>query len=129
MIAVAEKNISLMKYIGKPYSKYNCLDLVKEFYLDHYDIVIKDYFEGPIPDPGGVEAIIISNKGEFIQTKKPSYGDIVVISLYGVECHIGVVVHNGSFLHSTKNIGSNMDRLSRYSKLIAGYYRHKGRND
>lgn len=123
--------ISLMKYIGKRYEDYNCFDLVKEFYLDHFKLELSNYFESgqPIPDPDGVASLIISNKGDFVQTKKPRFGDIVVISLYGVECHIGVVVHNGCFLHSIKNAGSCMDRLDRYKKVIAGYYRHKGRND
>lgn len=127
--SIPQKKISLMKYIGKPYEKYHCLDLVKEFYLDHFNIVLKEYFEGPVPDATGVESIIISNKGDFIQTKKPRFGDIVIIKIKGLECHIGVVAHNGTFLHSTKVIGSNMDRLERYKHVIAGFYRHRDRND
>ena len=117
----------MKKYIGKPYEKYNCFDLVKEFYLDNFSLVLMDYFEGPVvPDRKQVECLIVTNKGDFIEvTGNPQFGDIVSIKLYGLECHIGVCLGNGKFLHSTRNIGSNMDTLSRYSKMIAGYYRHQ----
>lgn len=117
----------MKKYIGKPYEKYNCLDLVKEFYKDNFDIKLSNYFEGPqVPSSEEVEALIISNKGSFCTVLgEPEFGDIVSIKLYGIECHIGVCLGDGKFLHSTKKIGSNMDTLSRYSSMIAGYYRHK----
>lgn len=120
------KGIALLKYIGRPYEKYNCFDLVKEFYADNFGLELKNYFEGPVPTPKEVETLIVTNKGEFLKVEgKPMFGDIVVIKLYGLECHIGVCIDASRFLHSAKKIGSNMDRLERYSKMIAGYYRHK----
>lgn len=127
-IATTKKSnvISLMKYIGRRYEEYNCFDLVKEFYKDHYDLDLRNYYDREgIPDRDGVASLIVSNKGDFIQTKKPEFGDVVIIKLHGIECHIGVVAHGGTFLHSTKAYGSCLDRLARYEKLIAGYYRHK----
>jgi len=74
-----------------------------------------------------VASLIKTNVGDFVEVapKDIKFGDLVVIRLYGIECHIGVVVSGGLFLHSARNIGSNMDRLERYSKMIAGYYRHR----
>lgn len=122
--------IDYRKYIGRPYEKYNCLDVVKEFYMDHFGIKVSDYYEGNTPDREQVETLIISNKGDFVCVRPPPIvGDIVVIMLFGIECHIGVCVGNGQFIHSTKTIGSNMEKLSRYEKLISGYYRHRNKND
>ncbi len=119
-------DIKLLKYIGKPYEKYNCFDLVKEFYRDYYGLDIKNYFEGDVPGRREIESLIITNKGDFIPvTGKPQFGDIVVIRLYGVECHIGVCVNTSQFLHSARGKGSCMDRLERYSKMIAGFFRHR----
>lgn len=119
-------DIRLFKYIGKPYDKYNCFDLVKEFYFDYYGLDLKNYFEGPVPDRKEVESLIVSNKGDFVKIEgKPQFGDVVVIRLYGFECHIGVCINASQFLHSAKGIGSNIDRLERYSKMIAGFYRHR----
>ncbi len=116
----------LKKYIGRPYEKYNCLDLVKEFYKDFFNLEIKNYYEGPIPGRGEVQSLINTNRGDFVRVDgPPKFGDLVVIKVFGLECHLGVVVEGTKFLHSAEKIGSNIDRLERYSKLIAGYYRHR----
>jgi hypothetical protein len=123
-----KSDISLLKYIGRPYEKYNCFDLAKEFYMDFFKIDIKHYFEGDEKDVNKLEVqtLIVSNKGDFVRVEgKPQFGDIVVVKLYGFECHIGVCVNSSQFLHSAKKIGSSMDRLERYSRMIAGFYRHK----
>jgi hypothetical protein len=120
----------LKKYIGRAYESYNCLDLVKEFYLDFFGLEVKNYFEGAVPSRSEVSCLINTNRGDFVEVKNIKdiqFGDIVVIRLYGIECHLGVVIHGTKFLHSAKNIGSNMDRLERYARLIAGYYRHRDR--
>lgn len=121
--------LNFRKYIGRDYESYNCFDLVKEFYMDHFNLSLKDYFAGPVPPREEVPSLIVSNKGHFIQVEKPKFGDIVVIKLYGIESHVGVVIDSSHFLHSARKIGSNMDRLERYSKMIGGYYRHKELND
>lgn len=120
--------IQLRKYIGRDYATYNCFDLVKEFYKDQFQLDLKEYFEGDVPERKEVESLIISNKGKFISVSdKPVFGDIVVIKFYGVECHIGVVIGGGKFLHSARGIGSLLDKLDRYSNMIAGYFRHRER--
>lgn len=120
--------MNLSKYIGRNYNTYNCLDLVKEFYADQYGLAIKNYFEGDVvPERKEIECLVITNKGEFQEVKNPEFGDIVVIKLYGYSSHIGVYIGNGQFLHSTKAAGSCIGTVSRYSKMIEGYYRHQER--
>ena len=121
--------IDLIKYIGHPYESYDCLKLVQEFYKDHYDVTVKNYFEGDVPDRREVNSLIVSNKGDFARVDKPQFGDIVVISLYGLECHIGVCTSKGLFLHSVRGAGSLQDKLSRYEKMITGFYRLRDAND
>lgn len=116
----------LRKYLGRSYETYNCLDLVKEFYKDFFNLEVKNYYEGSVPDRRQVESLIITNRGDFQKVEgPPKFGDLVVIKLYGIECHLGVVIKGTKFIHSAKNIGSNIDRLERYHKIIAGYYRHR----
>lgn len=119
-------NIDLKKYIGRNYEEYDCLDLVKEFYKDHFGLEIENFYEGAKPTPEEIGVLVKTNKGEFVKVDgKPQFGDIVVIKLYGIACHLGVIVEGTKFLHSAKNIGSNIDRIERYSRLIEGYYRHR----
>lgn len=119
--------MDLSKYIGREYEKYNCLDLVKEFYSDQFNLCIKNYFEGDVvPDRKEIDCLIKTNKGEFTEiVAMPKFGDIVVINLYGYASHLGVYVGNGQFLHSLKRVGSCLDNISRYSKMIEGFYRHQ----
>ncbi len=123
--------IKLRKYIGRSYEDYNCFDLVKDFYRDQFNLDLQHYFEGgQVPDRKDVASLIVTNKGDFIKVEGiPRFGDLVIIRLYGIECHIGVVIEGGKFLHSARGIGSMIDRLERYNKMIAGYYRHRGRDD
>lgn len=120
-------DVDLRKYIGRPYEKFDCFDLVKEFYQDFFNLSLRHYFDGTDkPSPKEAQSLIVSNKGDFIPVNgKHQFGDLAVIRLYGLECHIGVIISGTTFLHSAKNIGSNIDRLERYSRLIAGVYRHR----
>lgn len=116
----------LIDYIGKPYETYNCFDLVRDFYKDQFDIDLSNYYDGGVVPPRKeVETLIVSNKGDFVKVDEPEFGDVVVIALYGLECHIGVCVGGGNFLHSRRGTGSTMEKLERYAKMNAGYYRHK----
>jgi cell wall-associated NlpC family hydrolase len=118
--------MNLIKYIGKEYDRYNCLDLVKEFYLDIFGLTLKNYFEGDVPsDREKLQGLIVSNKGDFDKVGSPKFGDIVVIKLFGYSSHIGVCIGEGRFLHSVRTSGSCMDSLARYSKMIDGFYRHR----
>ena len=120
------RDVDLSKYIGRKYEEYNCLDLVKEFYKDFFGVEVKNYFEGPIPTPEDVSTLIISNKGDFVPVVgKPQFGDIAIIKFHGIECHLAVVIDGKKLLHSAKGIGSHLAGLERYSRMIAGYFRHK----
>lgn len=111
------------KYIGRPYEEYNCFDLVKEFYFDVFGVTLKNYFEGDVPDRREVESLIIANKGDFVKVADKKLGDIILLKLYGIECHMGVLISPSQFLHSAKNVGSILDRVERYSHVIGGVYR------
>lgn len=120
--------LTYRKYIGRSYETYDCFALVKEFYLDHFNLNLVPYYEAHGTEPLSrldVQSLIVSNKGDFVRVDEPQFGDIVVIRLYGLECHIGVCLNKSQFLHSAHKIGSLMDRLERYSKMISGYYRHR----
>ena len=118
----------LTKYIGRDYAKYNCFDLVKEFYMDFYFLDLRYYFEGKIvPERKEIESLVVTNRGDFLKVDSPEFGDLVFINLYGYTSHIGVCVGKGKFLHSMKKVGSCCDSLARYSKMIDGFYRHRER--
>lgn len=118
--------MDILKYIGRSYEECNCFDLAKEFYKDNYGLDLKNYFEGDsIPPRNEIESLIVSNKGDFKRVDIPKVGDIVVINLFGYSCHIGVIVGPGKFIHSVRGAGSCVDTISKYKKMIDGFYRHR----
>lgn len=118
--------MDLKKYIGKPYEKYNCFDLVKEIYQDYFGLTLKNYYEGDTPDRKEVKFLIDTNRGDFERViGKKKFGDIVTINLFGIECHLGVVVDDNLFIHSSRGIGSHIARFESYRHLIGGIYRHR----
>ena len=115
----------LSKYVGRDYETYNCFDLAKDFYRQELGLELKNYFEGGVPPRKEIECLVKTNKGDFTRVEDIKFGDIVVIRLYGYASHIGICLGDGFFLHSVRKVGSCIEPLARYSRMIEGYYRHQ----
>jgi hypothetical protein len=91
-------------------------------------VELRQYYQGKTPTPAENQALIQSNRGEFIKVEdEPAYGDLIVLNLSGLECHIGIFIKPEKFLHSIEGKGSVLDNIERYKHRIVGYYRHKGK--
>lgn len=116
----------ILKYIGRDYDKYNCFDLVKEFYLDFYNLDLKNYWESAeVPERWKTQNLIVSSKGDFDKVTEPKQGDIVVVNLFGYSCHVGIFIEQRFILHSLRKIGSCIEPTKKYERMIEGYYRHR----
>lgn len=120
--------------VGIPYEKMNCWDLAVKFYKDYLGYDLSTIYTGPIPAEGtatkafreNTKNLIFTNKGEFEEIKdRPKFGDLLVIKLFGIECHIGIYLGRGKFLHTSSKAGSIVDGAHKYRKLIVGCYRVK----
>jgi cell wall-associated NlpC family hydrolase len=111
--------------VGKPYTTYNCWDLVKNLYNDIYDLDVHQYYGLDVPDYKECESLIKTNKGEFFKVERSQPGDIMLLRVLGIECHIGLFIGSGRFIHSLKTSGVVIDSVSRYSTRVTGYYRHR----
>jgi cell wall-associated NlpC family hydrolase len=112
-------------YVGKPYEDFNCWDLVRKLYQDVYNLDVHQDYGCDVPDREECESLIKTNKGEFFKSDKPEPGDIMLLRILGVECHIGMYLGVGKFIHSLKGNGVVIDSVSRYSTRVNGYYRHR----
>jgi cell wall-associated NlpC family hydrolase len=108
--------------IGVPYSRMHCWDLAKAFYKQVKGVELKHYFEEMPKDRNGMCSLIYANKGDFKRVDAPRFGDIILLRVLGVESHIAIYVDNGLILHTSEKTGSVIDRLSRWSKCVSGYY-------
>lgn len=114
--------VDMTKLVGVSYERMDCFDLVKKFYKIAYDSEVFSAIPS-VEDNWERSVLIQANKGKFVEVKTPRYGDIVVIKIHGLECHLGVVVEGNRFLHTTRKTGAVIDQIGRWHKLITGYYR------
>ena len=115
------------KYIGVPYEKKNCAQLVADVYSDVFDI---DVVLPEIPQTLLSRSRVID--GEMLKYKRlntPSEGCCVLMKSRGVASHIGVFTTigvTGHVLHAMQNHGSSV--LTPIAKMrflglkIEGFY-------
>lgn len=112
------------KLVGVPYSEKDCWQLVKAFYNLVFNTELKHYYKDTPPDLHVRKNLIYSNMGDFLEVKgTPKFGDIILLKVRGIESHIGVYVGEGRMLHTAIKTGSIIDRVSRWDKVIVGFYR------
>jgi cell wall-associated NlpC family hydrolase len=100
----------------------NCWELTRQFYKQCFDIELKHFSSDP-RDRKATESLIYTNRGEFTKVELPSFGDIILIKILGIESHIAIYIGNGLMLHTSEKTGSVIDRTDRWVKTITGYYR------
>jgi len=111
--------------IGIPYDGCNCWELAKRFYALCLDAKLISYFDDTTQEDELAEKLISTNRGDFNEVQSPKFGDIIILTIAGLECHVGIYIDHEFFLHTTKAHGSVMERNHRYKKLVVGYYRMK----
>lgn len=116
-----EKDFS--KLIGIPYSELDCWGIVREWYKIVYGIELKHYYQEIPKNRDIANNLIYSSMGDFKKVDSPIYGDIILIKLFGVESHIAVYLGNGKILHTSHNTGCIIDNLSKWQKVVTGYFR------
>lgn len=111
--------------IGVPYCEADCWQLAVRFYSLVFQVDLKHYYDETPRDRADRRCLIYSNRGEFELVDSPEFGDLILISILGIESHIGIFLGGDTFLHTKEATGSVIDRVSRYRTRITGYYRLK----
>lgn len=112
--------------VGTPHSEKNCFEIVKEFYQVCFGSELKQYYESAPTEREDRAALICENLGELYKvTDTPKIGDIIIIKVLDIPCHIAVYLGRGQMLHSTKDKGCVIEKVRRHDKVIEGYYRFK----
>jgi len=116
-----EKDFSHL--IGIPHEEKDCYMLAVAFYKDVLGIELKNYYS-EIPETSEQSSnLIYTSMGDFKKVDVPQFGDLIVIKLKRIESHIGIYIGNDKMLHSFKNVGSNIESISKYRRMISGYFR------
>lgn len=123
------KHPSFANLVGLPYKEVNCWKLAQMFYKQVLDIELKNYFEEIPTDLSERKNLVFTNVGDFKITTTPKFGDLMLMKILGHESHIGIFLGSGRMLHSTEKNGSNIDRISKWERMITGYYTLGDSND
>lgn len=117
-----------IKYIGIPFQQLDCFNLVKLIYKEVYD----KYILSTKVKHNQSDLINQSYLGEvdnWIEVKTPLEGDIVAIRLDSnyphLVTHFGVMINDKQMIHTTEKTNCVVENITKYYKLVAGFYRHK----
>ena len=124
--------IDLSKYIGLPYEKYDCWQLICHFYKNELGITLPT-FEGEYAsgyDSKNVRRIYTREMANKIWPKvengKPY--NLVVLRINGENWHAGIMVSKKHMLHIQRGCNSVIERFQSafWKNRIYGYYRYNG---
>lgn len=94
-----------------------------DFYKQELDISLFHIYSGTTPTRPETRDLIFSNVGDFEKIENPEFGDIIILKIFGIECHIAVFIGEGKMLHTSNRSGSVIDRVSKWKRQIVGFYR------
>lgn len=111
--------------IGIPYSEKDCWGIATEFYREVFGVELKKYYDAIPTKREDAKELIASSVGEYRQVKdsEKSFGDLILIKLFDIDCHIAIYIGEGKILHTVAKSGCVIDRLDKWKHLIVGYYR------
>lgn len=118
----------MIDYIGLPFNELDCYNLVKKIYKDKHNLDILNTHT----KHNQSEKINQEYKDEslnWIKVDKPFKGCIVAIRLDSkfpkVVTHFGYALNEFKMIHTTEKTNCIIEDISKYSKLIDGYFIHK----
>ncbi len=126
----------IKKYLGVPFLNcgrstkgLDCYGLVKCIYADQgielYDTEAEYSARWCVK---GQNFLIENQHRDWIEIKDPRITDLVCFNnSAGVGYHIGVILDQATFIHTTK-AGTVVGRIGDWQTKIRGYYRHRGLN-
>lgn len=110
---------------------FNCYSLVQLFYRKEFGIELPDYsLEKRRPIKSAEIIYQLGDDNGFACAKVPQYGDVLLLTENGRYQHLGVVVEDGYFLHTTKDTGTVIVpfRQGYWFNKVAAIFRHNSRS-
>lgn len=116
------------RLIGIPYEKKDCWGIVVSFYKTVFDIELNPYYQEIPKTKTEAQTLVHNCLTDFhtVPKEQAKFGDIILVKILGFESHIAVYLGEGKILHTQYKTGCVIDSLSRWEKLVVGFYRAKG---
>lgn len=115
----------IRKYIGVPYKKLDCWGLAQTFYDEVMGYKLPTYYTVRPYEDEEINNEIYKYIPQFQIIERPTTGDLILLRVTSLPCHIGIYLNEEIFLHTTKTTGAIVDKLDRWNKRIEGFYKVK----
>ena len=117
------------KYIGLPFEKYNCWQLLCKIYREQFGIALPTYDDEYLNalDRGNIKMLYEREVPiSWTKCKTPQIGDAVLMRLRGQPWHVGVVVSRDSMIHTERGLEAVIERFTgpNWKNNIIGFYRY-----
>lgn len=131
MLSATLPSVDLSRYVGLPYkmrgrdfSGIDCLGLVQAFYRDELGVEIPNYLYCDTFDIDSCADAIKGGAldGNWRQTVEPTLYGLLVFKVLGHPTHVGLYLGGDDFLHAFQGRNSCIERLSDWSRRLAGCY-------
>jgi len=119
------------EYIGIPFSKMDCWQLVCHYYKAEFKIMLPAHekkYKSP-SDRKAIEKLYEKEIAEktWLSVKDPQYPDIAVFKINGSLWHCGIIVGKNKMLHTQRGCDSVIERYNnaRWENRLYGFYRYR----
>lgn len=117
-----------IKYIGLSFNDYDCYNLVKLIYKEvHKKDILNTNVKHNQSDL--INQSYLGEVDNWVEVKEPLEGDIVAIRLDSnypkLVTHFGIMINDKQLIHTTEKTNCVVENITKYYKLVAGFYRHK----
>lgn len=118
----------MLDYIGIPFKDYDCFSLMRKIYKEIHHLEIFET-QTKYNESNKIDKEYHDESLNWIKLDKPKRGCIVAIrfdtKLPKLVTHFGYCINEFKMIHTTEKTNSIMENISKYEKLIDGYYIHK----
>lgn len=117
---------------GRTRDGLDCWGLVVTVYRERLGIALPE-FPGAYPDESQeslrhAAGVARAERERWRRVDAPAEGDVVLLRLQGLPCHVGVVISKTEMLHVMAGIESCVEKFTgpQWRNRIEGYYRYAG---
>ncbi len=101
----------LSAYIGIPFEELNCYELLRRIYKDFFAIALPGQ---PHDDPSDRRSYSKLMQAEAVnwlpvEAGDERFGDVVLLHIFGLPCHIGFVAGGGMMVHAQRGTASTYE--------------------
>ena len=127
------------EYVGLPFADHgrtregcDCWGLVRLVLAERFGLDLPAYAEGyaTTADREAVARLVEGGKGPWqeITPGQERCGDVLLLRVMGLPCHVGLVVAPGWMLHALKGVDAALGRYGAmvWRRRVLGHYRHEG---